>query len=144
MRWLVGVLVATLIAGCQSQTKSPARSGLDYVVTERSTAFDRVRAGGTDLSPLAVRSLAPLPAARTFPPSADPVGFGLDHPQMTLSYERAGVVVVAVDIGAANFDGHGYYARRTGDPRIFLVLREALLPAFREAGISAAPVPDGS
>lgn len=143
MRWLCGLLAVALLAGCRGTVKPPVRPDIEYVVSDPAAAFDRIRAGTIDLSQPASRSVAPLAAARTFGGPHDAATFGLDHPQLTLSYLRGGAVIVSVDIGAANFDGHGYYARRTGDARVFLVLRDALVPVFREAGISPVPVKDG-
>ncbi|GAC1516923.1 MAG: hypothetical protein NVS1B12_00050 [Acidimicrobiales bacterium] len=138
------LLLLGFAVGCQGATKAPVRPGVDYVVADPRAAFDRIRAGTIDLSSQAARALAPLLAARTFAAPSDPANFGLDRPQLTLSYLRGGAVVVTVDIGASNFDGHGYYVRRAGDPRVFLVLRDVLVPVFREVGITPAPVPDGS
>lgn len=138
------LLFLGLAAGCHGATKAPVRPGVDYVVADPRAAFDRIRAGTIDLSAQAARGLAPLVAARTFAAPSDPATFGLDRPQLTLFYLRGGAVVVTIEIGASNFDSHGYYVRRTGDPRVFLVLRDVLVPVFREVGISPAPLPDGS
>lgn len=136
---LVGLLVVGVACG---GSRAAPRTGVDYVVRDPVTTFDEIRAGAAVLSPAAARGLAPLVAARTFSRSPSLADYGLDHPMLLIAYVRAGATVTTVDIGSPNFDGHGYYARRVGDPRVFLVLRDALVPALTAAGIAPVPIAD--
>lgn len=136
---LAGLLVVGVACG---GSRPVAQSGVDYVVRDPATTFDEIRAGAAVLPPAAARGVAPLVAARTFTGSQAPADYGLDHPLLLITYVRAGATVAVVDIGSANFDGHGYYARRVGDPRVFLVLRDALVPVLTAAGIVPVPIRD--
>lgn len=137
------MVVVTVLAltGC---TRSPARPvGVDYVVPDRLTTFDEIRIGNVVLGRQAAGPLAPLVAARTFSAPVSVADYGLDRPLTSLTYIRHGLAATVVEIGAPNFDGHGYYARRIGDPRVYLVLRDAVVPALEAAGFTPAPLRDG-
>lgn len=139
------LLAGLLVAGVACGRRGPVpHSGVDYIVRDPIASFDQIRAGATVLSPVAARRVAPLVAARTFPGAQSPADYGLDHPVLLITYVRAGATVATVDIGSANFDGHGYYVRLVGDPRVFLVLRDALVPALTAAGVAPAPIRDAA
>jgi len=136
---LAGLLVVGV--ACGGSPHAP-QSGVEYIVRDPVASFDQIRAGAAVLSPAAARGVAPLVAARTFTGSQSPADYGLDHPLLVITYVRTGASVATVDIGSANFDGHGYYARLVGDPRVFLVLRDALAPVLTAAGIAPVPIRD--
>lgn len=136
---LAGLLFVGVACG---GSRPVAPGGVEYIVRDPAASFDQIRAGAAALSASAARGVAPLVAARTFTGAQSPADYGLEHPLLVIEYVRAGATVATVDIGSANFDGHGYYARLVGDPRVFLVLRDALVPVLTAAGIAPAPLRD--
>lgn len=137
------ILAGLLVVGvaCSGSQPAPQR-GVEYIVRDPVASFDQIRAGPAVLPPAAARGVAPLVAARTFTGAQPAADYGLDHPLLVIAYVRAGATVATVDIGSANFDGHGYYARLVGDPRVFLVLRDPLVPVLTAAGIAPVPLRD--
>lgn len=138
---LAGLLVVGVACG---GSRPVPHGGVEYIVRDPVASFDQIRAGAAVLPPAAARGVAPLVAARTFTGAQPPADYGLDHPLLVIAYLRAGATVATVAIGSANFDGHGYYARLTGDPRVFLVLRDALVPVLTAAGIAPVPLRDAA
>ena len=81
-----------------------------------SAAFLSEREG--DLFPLrAYRML------RTEEPRPD---FGLAEPELVVDVDEVGRRTATVEVGSATFNGEGFYARRRGDPRIYLLTRRAV------------------
>jgi hypothetical protein len=143
----VFVVGALLLAGCSGgAAKPPAASGggggVRRIVSGPASDFLRIIVtahGRSAVVPPGLRpTLIPLLAARTFT-RPDPLAtYGLDTPQAVLLYERGIGGAAVVQIGAANFDRHGIYARRPADQVVFLVLADTLRPVLALVGISIA------
>jgi hypothetical protein len=70
---------------------------------------------------------APLLTGRVFDSPEPLSSYGLDAPGATIEYRGNGRARTVV-VGRQNFDGHGYYVQRRGDPRVFLVPADQLDP----------------
>lgn len=141
-RAALGVMALGVLGACGAPAHQPSPPGVDLVVVGPVTSFERIEVSTADrtviLSGPDAAAVAPLTSARTFSATGPLSDYGLDHPLAVLRYVRAGSVAASVAIGAPNFDGHGYYAMRAGDPRVALVLTASVAPALRRVGIVPA------
>jgi hypothetical protein len=116
--------VRTLVAG-------PARRFVRVVVTAQ---------GREAIVPAhLLAEVVPLRAALTFS-RPDPLAtYGLVTPQAVLRYVPGNGAATVVQIGAANFDRHGFYVRRPSDTAVSLVLADSLRPVLALVGIDVPP-----
>lgn len=108
------------------------------VVASPASAFASiaVESGGRRVTvPAAARkSLAPLLAARAFPPKEALAEYGLEQPVATLVYRTQGGDVIQVAIGGLTVDGHFRYVRRMGQSTIATVPASTLAPVLALVG----------
>jgi hypothetical protein len=84
--------------------------------------------------------VAPLRAARGLLPNEPLSAYGLDRPPARLEYRRRDASpVVAIQLGAPNFDNHFVYAARAGDRRVYLLANDAVGPVLALVGIDIGP-----
>jgi ABC-type uncharacterized transport system involved in gliding motility auxiliary subunit len=129
------LLLAMLVAGCGASSGNPTSATTlpPNVVPERATAWTsitvRSNADGREAEvPDHLRSkAAPLLTGRLLSSPEPPPSYGLDEPAVTITYTGTGRTRTIL-VGDANFDGHGYYVQRRGDPRVFLVPADQLGP----------------
>ena len=108
------------------------------VVPERATAWTSITvtaASGrsAELPNAMFADAAPLLTGRLFDSPEPLASYGLDAPAATIEYRGTGRARTIL-VGKANFDGHGYYVQRTGDPRVFLVPADQLDPLLTLVG----------
>jgi hypothetical protein len=82
---------------------------------------------------------SPLLTGRLFDSPEPLSSYGLDSPSATITYTGTGGHTRTVVVGRQNFDGHGYYVQRKGDPRVFLVPADQLDPLLRLVDQTEAP-----
>jgi hypothetical protein len=129
------LVLGLVLAACGgSGGTSAARHTLPpNVVPERASAWTAitvrsVRDGSTAEVPPAMKpKAAPLLTGRLLSSPESLAAYGLDAPTVTITY-RGPTRTRTVLVGHANFDGHGYYVQRQGDPRVFLVPADQLQP----------------
>lgn len=124
--------VATVIAARPGAVRTlSVRSGDRTVGFARSDVGRwKAEAGTPGLSAGLLESMEgqvlPLQAYKAVMTDAVRPEFGLVAPEITLDVEPRTGAAVEVAFGAASFSGGGYYARRAGDPRLFLVPRQTM------------------
>ena len=143
------VVALTMVAGACGGGSARRASPSDRprrIVPGPATDFVRiiVTAGGRSAEvPAEQRAeLVPLLAAKTFDDPEPLATYGLDHPEAVLLYERGVGGAAVVQLGDANFDHHGVYARRPDDRVVFLVLADTLRPVLALVGIDLPPPTD--
>jgi hypothetical protein len=120
-------------------------SGGKTVVAERPTPTDDWRlqqpvqeaADHTELSSLlsAISSIDPL---NTIPNPAEPASYGLDAPHAVVTCRVKDGGSYTLSVGKASFDGSGYYARKAGDARVYVISSVPVDQVDRD--VSAPPV----
>ena len=85
------------------------------------------------------RAVAPLLATRAFDRPAPLAGYGLEHPQATLTYRGARGETAVVDLGQPNFDRHFVYAQLRGQATVYLLPADSLRSVLALVGIEIAP-----
>jgi hypothetical protein len=70
--------------------------------------------------------LFPLQAYRMLKVTEPGPDFGLADPELIVDVDEVGRRTETVEIGTASFNGEGFYARRRGDPGIYLLTRRAI------------------
>jgi hypothetical protein len=70
--------------------------------------------------------LFPLQAYRRLKTQESRPDFGLADPELIVDVDEVGRRTETVEIGAGTFNGEGFYARRRGDPDIYLLTRRAV------------------
>ncbi|MDQ3946647.1 MAG: DUF4340 domain-containing protein [Actinomycetota bacterium] len=68
----------------------------------------------------------PLQAYRRLDTDPDRPDFGLVDPEFVVRVQDAAGVEQAVSVGVVTFSGAGYYARRLGDPHVYLLVRRSV------------------
>ena len=68
----------------------------------------------------------PLQAYRRLETDSDRPDFGLVDPEFVVRVQDAAGVEQAVSVGVGTFSGAGYYARRQGDPHVYLLVRRSV------------------
>lgn len=68
----------------------------------------------------------PLQAYRRLDTDPDRPDFGLVDPEFVVRVQDAAGVEQAVSVGGVTFSGAGYYARRQGDPHVYLLVRRSV------------------
>ena len=68
----------------------------------------------------------PLQAYRRLDTDPDRPDFGLVDPEFVVRVQDAAGVEQAVSVGGGTFSGAGYYARRQGDPHVYLLVRRSV------------------
>jgi hypothetical protein len=91
------------------------------------------------LSPSLRADVVPLLAARTFVVHQPLAQYGLDHPVADLVFFQGAAVVERMDVGGPDFDAHGFYVQRAGDPAVYLVLTASMRPVLTALGIATPP-----
>jgi hypothetical protein len=131
---VLALALALALAACGSGgTGSNAATTVPpNVVPERASAWTSIvvtAAGGrrADVPASMFAKASPLLTGRLFDSPEALSSYGLDAPGATLEYRGSGRVRTVV-VGRQNFDGHGYYVQRKGDPRVFLVPADQLDP----------------
>lgn len=149
VRVTVGVALAvglTGIVACSSRAASPSPSGIVRIVDGPATRYERIEVTTATRSAVVVGNLqanaAPLLAARTFAAPQALSEYGLDQPRATLTYVAGGHTVAVVALGGTDFDNHGVYVRRVGDPRVFLVVATTAAPLLALVGVTLPPPTD--
>ena len=69
--------------------------------------------------------LFPLRAYRVLRTEETRPDFGLADPEFTVDVDEAGGRNETIEVGAPTFNGEGVYARRRGDPHVYLLTRRA-------------------
>lgn len=124
-------------AGSSTSTTLPPN-----VVPETASAWTSITvtatAGGR--SAAVPRSMfakaSPLLTGRLLSSPEAPSSYGLDAPVATITYTGR-THTRTVLVGKQNFDGHGWYVQRKGDPRVFLVPADQLDPLLQLVGLGA-------
>jgi hypothetical protein len=70
--------------------------------------------------------LFPLRAYRMLHTDQTRPDYGLADPELVVDVDEGGGRTETVEVGAANFNGEGFYAHRRGDPRFYLLTRRAV------------------
>jgi hypothetical protein len=106
------------------------RSRNALVEADRTSRGWQPRPGtaGTSAAFLSEREgdLFPLRAYRMLKTEGPRPDFGLADPELTVDVDEVGRRTATVEVGAATFNGEGFYARRRGDPRVYLLTRRAV------------------
>jgi hypothetical protein len=143
---IVSAVVTAAAGACSASrpaTTTTSAVGTPAVVAGPPSRYDQIQvSAGARQAPVpnALQGqLAPLLIARNFGPQTALGDYGLDHPEAQLSYRSGATVVATVYIGAANFDRHGFYAKREADPDVYLLLADAIRPVLALVGIRVAP-----
>jgi hypothetical protein len=157
--WTTVIALTTLsLVGCSNQSTSsgstttppvtpPATSdqGVAALVAGPPSLYQRIEvSAGVQHAVVPanlVTQLAPLLIARDLGPAASLAEFGLDRVTATLTYiPVTATAPTVISIGNPDFDHHGFYATRSGNPRVYLVLSDGVRPALALVGdIVAAP-----
>lgn len=85
--------------------------------------------------------LLPLRAYRVLDTDEARPDFGLADPELIVDVDEGAGRTETVEVGAATFSGEGFYARRRGEPRIYLLTRRAvdgLRSALRGESVTTA------
>jgi hypothetical protein len=121
-------------AACSGSGGSSTTEGTvpPNVVPERASAWASITitsADGrrADVPKAMFAKASPLLTGRLFDSPEPLSSYGLDAPAVTITYRGANRVRTIL-VGKVNFDGHGYYVQRKGDPRVFLVPADQLDP----------------
>lgn len=132
--WLALTLALVLTAcGAGADGSSTATTLPPNVVPERATAWTAITVTATggrsaEVPKERFANASPLLTGRLFDSPEPLSSYGLDRPAATITYTGAGGRTRTVVVGKVNFDGHGYYVQRKGDPRVFLVPADQLEP----------------
>lgn len=70
--------------------------------------------------------LFPLQAYRMLKADSTRPEYGLTEPELTVDVDEGAGRNATVEVGAATFNGEGFYARRRGDPHLYLLTRRAV------------------
>jgi hypothetical protein len=70
--------------------------------------------------------LFPLRAYRVLKTEESRPDYGLADPEFIVDVDEAGGRNETVEVGAPSFNGEGFYARRRGDPHVYLLTRRAV------------------
>ena len=70
--------------------------------------------------------LFPLRAYRVLKTEEARPDYGLADPEFIVDVDEAGGRNETVEVGAPSFNGEGFYARRHGDPHVYLLTRRAV------------------
>lgn len=85
--------------------------------------------------------LFPLQAYRMLKTEGTRPDYGLANPELIVDIDEGGGRTATVEVGAPNFNGEGFYARRRGDPHLYLLTRRAvdgLRSALRGESVTTA------
>jgi hypothetical protein len=136
----VAALVALTLTGCGSggDGSSTATTPPPNVVPERASAWTSITLTTADgrsaeIPKAMFAKASPLLTGRLFDSPEPLSSYGLDSPAATITYTGPGGRTRTVVVGTQNFDGHGYYVQRNGDPRVFLVPADQLAPLLELA-----------
>lgn len=114
------------------------------VVPEKASAWASITVAAADgrraeVPDALFTTASPLLTGRLFDSPEPLASYGLDTPAATITYTGPSAAARTVLVGAKNFDGRGYYVRREGDPRVFLVPADQLDPLLALVGQTDAP-----
>jgi hypothetical protein len=70
--------------------------------------------------------ILPLQAYRRLDADPDQADFGLVDPELVVRVQDAAGAEQTVSVGVGTFSGAGYYARRQGDPHVYLLVRRSV------------------
>ena len=147
MRWWA-VLVLLALAGCSTHHDATPTTTTrpENVVAQGAAAFRSiaVSANGRTVTLTHDRAadVAPLLAGRVFDHPDTLATYGLDRPPARLQYTRPDSTVLVLLVGNANFDRHGVYVKRQGEPTVYLTPADQLRPVLALVGIDIAPPSD--
>jgi hypothetical protein len=131
----LAVALAVVLAACGSGGDGSAATRDTVppnVVPERASAWTSITVTSADgrraeVPTTMFSKASPLLTGRLFDSPEPLASYGLDAPAATIEYRGTGRVRT-ISVGKVNFDGHGYYVQRKGDPRVFLVPADQLQP----------------
>lgn len=106
-------------------------AGAQQVAVVRSSAATWLAGPGTSeivSGLLAEREseVLPLQAYRRLDADPDRPDFGLIDPELVVRVQDAAGAEQTVSVGVVTFSGAGYYARRQGDPHVYLLVRRSV------------------
>ena len=131
--WVIALVLLAACGGGGGTRSATTRDTVPpNVVPERASAWTSITVTATggrsaDVPASMFAKASPLLTGRLFDSPEPPASYGLDAPAATIEYRGAGRARTIL-VGRANFDGHGYYVQRKGDPRVFLVPADQLDP----------------
>lgn len=138
------LLIGCGVGGCGGGRRSPAPA-VQRLVPGPPSAYTAIRVvTGERTAPVPgalAAEVAPLLVARVFTPTESPASYGLVAPVAHVVYVARGGGRIDVALGAATFDRHFLYARRTGQAAIALVAASVADQLLALIGVSQAPPP---
>lgn len=123
----VPVVIAAVPAGVVT-VRVKGRNALAEI--DRTSSGWQARPGTTEASATLLGEregdLFPLRAYRMLDTDPARPDYGLADPELTVDVDEGGGRTETVEVGAANFNGEGFYARRRGDAHCYLLTRRAV------------------